>query len=321
MFAVIEHVSSEGGDTYRTIIRSDKHDLFYCYEDADVKIIDKKAVTKCEAYILFYKLKDTDNSQRKNIKSQVKLLDAGEMQLEPSKLAYVPSFWYEKFLYLPNPGMIITSHILCPHKKIKPDYFDCFPLKIANNDNLLNNDSSQIDASICVDFDVNETSCTTQYAVELLKNQSAVLPQEILEFMIEQYGGGPAIPFNQEICLDCIQIARQIRRRRRLEREIIAKYDKKITEDTYLVEEQWMIKWKEFLYSSHRQYKRNFIKGPPPPGPIDNRRLLGPTNELRPGLKRNLHYRVVNEYIWDIFKSLYGGSPALVIQDQPNKRA
>ena len=74
-----------------------------------------------------------------------------------------------------------------------------------------------------------------------------------------------------------------------------------------------MIKWREFLYSNHRVFKRNFIKGNPPPGPIDNRKLLSPTNELRAGIKKNFHYRVVNEYIWLIFKKLYGASPALVI--------
>ena len=64
----------------------------------------------------------------------------------------------------------MTSHLLCPHKKLKPDYFDCFPLKVANNDHIINNDNSMMDASVCVDFDVNENDCTTSYAIELLKN-------------------------------------------------------------------------------------------------------------------------------------------------------
>ena len=49
------------------------------------------------------------------------------MPLEASQLAYLPNFWYEKLLYLSNPGSVITSHLLCHHNKIKPDYFDCFP--------------------------------------------------------------------------------------------------------------------------------------------------------------------------------------------------
>lgn len=37
-----------------------------------------------------------------------------------------------------------------------------------------------------------------------------------------------------------------------------------------------MAKWKDFLYSGKKFFKRNFIKGMPPPGVIDNKTLLGP---------------------------------------------
>ncbi len=51
------------------------------------------------------------------------------MKIDPAHGSYLPSFWYEKLLYCTNPGMIMTSHLLCPHGLIKPDYFDCFPPK------------------------------------------------------------------------------------------------------------------------------------------------------------------------------------------------
>lgn len=76
-----------------------------------------------------------------------------------------------------------------------------------------------------------------------------------------------------------------------------------------------MNRWKEFLYSQKKLLKRNFIKGMPMPGPIDNKLLLGPANVLKPGMKRNIHFRIVNDYIWQILKQLYGGGPALVIND------
>jgi len=76
-----------------------------------------------------------------------------------------------------------------------------------------------------------------------------------------------------------------------------------------------MAKWKDFLYSSKKFLKRNFIKGTAPPGAIDNKSLLGPQNTLKQGMKRNVNFRIVNDYIWQIFKLLYGGGPALVIND------
>lgn len=48
--------------------------------------------------------------------------------------------------------MIITSHLLCNHNKIKPDYFDCFP-PIQNKVNTSLNESSNSECnSMCIDF-------------------------------------------------------------------------------------------------------------------------------------------------------------------------
>jgi ubiquitin carboxyl-terminal hydrolase 20/33 len=44
---------------------------------------------------------------------------------------------------------------------------------------------------------------------------------------VEKYGGGPIIPLDLEICWECVRVARNIRRRRKMEREIIGKYDSK----------------------------------------------------------------------------------------------
>ena len=73
--------------------------------------------------------------------------------------------------------------------------------------------------------------------------------------------------------------------------------------------------WKKYLYSNKISFKRNFFKDLPSPKYIDSKKLLGPGNSLRPGIKRNVDFRIVNEYIWLIFKNLYTGSPALVIID------
>ncbi len=42
----------------------------------------------------------------------------------------------------------------------------------------------------------------------------------------------------------------------------------------YVVDEEWMQRWKEYLFSGKKYQKRNFVKGLPTPGPIDNKVLI-----------------------------------------------
>ncbi|EGR29222.1 ubiquitin carboxyl-terminal hydrolase family protein, putative [Ichthyophthirius multifiliis] len=321
LLGLIEHEQSQGGDHYSTIVRNNKNGLFYKYMDDNVKVIDQNLVQECEPYILFYKLKhESENALIRNLHSQIKLIKSGEMNLNINKSAFLPCYWYEKLVNMANPGMIITQHLICCHGKLKPDFFDCFPPK-QNKNSVIIADSSTMDPSILVDMSINnDNQCDTNYAIEFLNNQSVTVPVEIANYLIEQYGGGPLLEGNQEICIKCIKLARSIKKRRKLERELIAKYDKKFTEETYIINEVWMTKWKEYLYSNKKFLKRNFIKGLPPPGQIQNKTLLNAQNELKQGMKKNVNFIIVNDYIWQIFRNLYGGGPALVINDYNSRK-
>jgi hypothetical protein len=56
------------------------------------------------------------------------------------------------------------------------------------------------------------------------------------------------------------------------------------------------------------------------PGPINNKKLIGKNNQLLPNLKKNEHFRIFNEYIWIILKTLYGASPVLVVSDPKSSK-
>ena len=156
LIGIVEHKKTYNGDQYKTIVQNSKNKMFYSYEDGNVKVYDIKNLKDLEPFIIFYKLKDLQpNPLIKNLRSQVKLIKSGEIQLDSSQLAYLPIFWYEKLLYLSNPGMIITSHLLCTHNKIKPDYFDCFPPRSVSTS--LNESTNTESNSMCVDFDINNT--------------------------------------------------------------------------------------------------------------------------------------------------------------------
>ncbi len=149
---------------------------------------------------------------------------------------------------------------------------------------------------MCIDFGLNANEhCQTRFALDFLETQSQAIPIEIMGYLVEKYGGGPIIPCDLEICTECIRQARQIRRRRKMEKTIIAKvpilfsiyfklnfttliislkYETKITAESYLIYDGWDVQWREYLFQTKKYFKRQFIKGLPLPGPINNRALL-----------------------------------------------
>lgn len=201
------------------------------YDDAAVTRVDEKFVLEREAYLLFYRLKiNSDEKIRHNVKSHIKLIQKKEYKLCEDSFYYIPAYWFEKLQTLRNPGMIHTSHLLCHHGLLKPDYYDCFPLKInspkANLQNMIMNETSFIDQSVAYDFSVNALELETNFAFQNLFAQSITLPKEIVIFLREKFGGGPFIK-DLTICQECLVIARNIRKRKKIERNLISKYDNK----------------------------------------------------------------------------------------------
>lgn len=231
---LVEQINENGRDRFRSIVKLPKNRGYYLFDDASVTRVDEKFVKQREAYILFYRQKiNIEEKVRHNVKSQTKLIKENEYKLKEGSFYYIPGFWYEKLLTLRNPGMIHSSHLLCYHGMLKPDYYDCFPLKnqmIQKNNNnninnvMLTNETSFADQSMMFDYGINEFECETKIAMTSLLRQSITLPKEIAEYLREKFGGGPFID-DLTICQNCLYMARNIRRRKKLERSLIAKYD------------------------------------------------------------------------------------------------
>lgn len=67
-------------------------------------------------------------------------------------------------------------------------------------------------------------------------------------------------------------------------------YNFLVSDAYFAVNETWMRKWKDFLYSNKKFLKRNFVKGMPSPGPIENQPLMngeeGNEISVLPNLKK-----------------------------------
>lgn len=88
--------------------------------------------------------------------------------------------------------------------------------------------------------------------------------------------------------------------RRAEEREYIRRNDSEDAKMWYLVDVNWLQAWKDFV-----------TKHSPPPGPVDNGRLVDRYGRPVPGLAPVADYRGVNGTIWHYWVSKYGGGPCI----------
>lgn len=64
------------------------------------------------------------NSIKHNLLTNHKLIEDGEIVLKENDAYFLPNFWYEQFVNLSTPPPIITTHLLCEHQNLRPDYWD-----------------------------------------------------------------------------------------------------------------------------------------------------------------------------------------------------
>lgn len=318
---VIEHIKSKGHEKFRTVIRHHKNGVYFLMDDSLVSKVEKQFAGEREAYILLYRLKTEkqDRVIRHNISSQRKLIKEKQLKIDEKDLVFVPGYWYEKLMTLKRPGKLQTCQFLCPHKLLKPDYYDCFPFNEFKNCKdfaefyraLVMLQSPHDDIDIPYDFQINRKVCQTKIITQRISFESVSLPKAIVEYLTELFGGSSLLN-EMKICQNCLIYSRNLRQRRILERTLISKYMSMEDSAFAIVESGWHKKWKEYLYAENRFSTRHFIKGFPFPGPIDNKPLLANRNgdeEIIPlhNLKIDEHYVVVNISIWQILHALYGG--------------
>lgn len=186
---------------------------------------------------------------------------------------FVSKQWYNRLLNSSNPGPIDSFDVTCPHGQLRPNL-------ISSSKNISN----------------------------FLK----VLPDsdEFCEQLRNFYGelGGNEAGFgilkDPEICSKCIEEAEALNRRRKREDEEIQALDSATIgegEFWYLIDANWLHQWNAFKSGSQG-----------PPGPISNARLFkNNSNILRDNLSRGIHYRGVNEQVWNYFYGIYGGGPVI----------
>jgi len=191
LIGYIENTNADDRPKYAATIKNNKSNQWFTLKDHETFKRDERSIGDCYANMVFYKRKfDTvREKETKNLKSHVELLANEDFVFDPTRLVYIPNYWFERAISLANPGMIHTWHLLCKHGKIKPSYRDCFFPKSKNlNTSMINTsvmmDSSFIDKSFLMNPEALEDPCN--HSILSVENQSIKLPIEIGEYFLER---------------------------------------------------------------------------------------------------------------------------------------
>ena len=99
-----------------------------------------------------------------------------------------------------------------------------------------------------------------------------------------------------------------LKRRGDFEIQLVSNFEQLLNEDFqkwYVISIKWIKNWKNFV-NKQKDY----------PGPIDNSDLFEYNKQtkalqIRPSLERNVDYKAVNENIWYVLHTFYGGGPII----------
>jgi hypothetical protein len=84
------------------------------------------------------------------------------------------------------------------------------------------------------------------------------------------------------------------------ELDFLSTHDTPDALEFYMVDVHWLAAWKAFA-----------LRGAPPPGPVDNTRIVDETGAPRQNLELKKDYRGVNAAIWLFWLGRYGGGPPI----------
>lgn len=139
LVAVIVHHGTAGGGHYTCYALNEPSSQWMEYDDSSVRPVSVETVANCQAYVLFYQKRRTNemedfrrhianltqqelDSQSSNCHSKFIMskkfyqlvLDGGLLQF------YISSKWFCKFKTFAEPGSIHNQDFLCPHGGVQP---------------------------------------------------------------------------------------------------------------------------------------------------------------------------------------------------------
>ena len=271
LLGIVNHRGSFNGGHYVAYCRDLNTGKWFEFDDSRVREISESQLMNVQAYLLFYIQKSSDYERSKQ---RQEIIDQIIENQSESSNTFVSKQWYNRMLNSSNPGPIDSFDVTCAHGQLRP-------ILVAD----MNNISSFLQAIP-----------STEEFCEQLRN------------FYGELGGsecGFGILNDPSLCEKCIEEAEAVQIRRSREDEGIRLLDTSAVGEGdlwYLIDSNWLHQWNSFKSGSQG-----------PPGPISNHRLFktNSTVILRDQLSRGVHYRGVNEKVWNYFYGIYGGGPVI----------
>ncbi|CAF1317555.1 unnamed protein product [Adineta steineri] len=119
LFSCIVHYGRAGSGHYTTYGLNGLSGQWYEYDDENVRQVDPATVQNAEAYVLFYRKKESNITTEK-YETIRHLLSRDQEYLLPF---YISRSWINRLFYFAEPGPITNNDFLCKHGGVLPHYW------------------------------------------------------------------------------------------------------------------------------------------------------------------------------------------------------
>jgi len=273
---IVCHHGTSGGGHYTAYALNPVNEEWYEFDDSFVTKVEPSVVLNAEAYVLFYR---KTSVRMDDVRTEIQELLRHQTNTPSLVQHYISRQWINKFENFAEPGPIDNSDFLCRHGGIQPT-------KVAHVQDL------------CAEF-----------------------PRSVWEVLDSEFGTvqlgrtAPLACTRLYACMTCKAELEALNFQKSYELEEFKRLHHELqtgpTADVlFCLAMSWFKLWEAFVTGRARD----------PPGEIDNRGIVTQTRRAHGEssvvqiLRSNSDHLRVSPAIWNLFKSIYGGGPEVILK-------
>jgi len=282
---IVCHHGTAGGGHYTAYALNPINEEWYEFDDSYVTQVEPSAVVNAEAYVLFYRKNST---RMEDIRAEIQEVLRHQNSAPSLVNHYISRQWVNKFENFAEPGPIDNSDFLCRHGGIQPG-------KVSRIQDL------------CVEFPRSAWEVLDQEFGTVQLGRTAPLACTRLYACTSCQAELDALNYQKSYELDEFKRLHQ-------ECQTTSPLSGGGGDVFFCLAMSWFKLWEAFVTGRARD----------PPGEIDNRGIVT-THTRRIGrgdpvgspvqiLRSNSDHLRVSPDIWNLFKSIYGGGPEVILK-------
>lgn len=329
--SVICHYGGANGGHYTSYARNYANEEWYEYDDSYCRQVDTLTVQNAQAYVLFYKKRNSRIDSLKEELHNIIFAKAKSNSIGQSLLAhsyYISKQWLHRFKYFSEPGSIDNSDFLCKHNFVQPYLW----AKIESLTSLCSAETWHFFVqNFGVKYDDGQDDHDDQ--------------DDDTDNSVTNGDSAGARPKTECMflypCAQCQLDEEALKQRQFFERTELTRLQKKYQAQLFQMHQpqrtpiaaaiqpprlfaismSWFKQWQQFVDSNQQRSLVALI-----PGKINNFSICVQQNKTTTAgskhhnasppvytLNKNSNYGKISEEMWNFLHGIYGGGPALVI--------